>query len=130
MVYRLLKMVVKVYGTVRAACTQRVLACLLEKEVDFELVPVDLDAGEHKQPHFLVRQVIIIPCISYQKEILHQKFPETFLQNSYMHMQREDYCWLLLNFLLLLKTSNFIWFLTKIMTRDIYLILFGLHKLF
>ncbi|KAK4602810.1 hypothetical protein RGQ29_011707 [Quercus rubra] len=49
-------MVVKVYGTAESACTQRVIACLLEMEVDFELVHVDLDAGEHKRPEFLVRQ--------------------------------------------------------------------------
>ncbi|KAK9275948.1 hypothetical protein L1049_023223 [Liquidambar formosana] len=49
-------MVVKVYGPVRAACPQRVMACLLEKGVDFEVVHVDLDAGEHKRLDFLVRQ--------------------------------------------------------------------------
>lgn len=56
-------MAVKVYGTVKSACTQRVIACLLEMRVDFELVHVDLDAGEPKQPEFLVRQVIIIIII-------------------------------------------------------------------
>ncbi|PSS21435.1 Glutathione S-transferase [Actinidia chinensis var. chinensis] len=49
-------MVVKVYGPVRAACPQRVLACLVEMGVDFELVHVDLDEGEHKKPEFLIRQ--------------------------------------------------------------------------
>ncbi|KAJ1388166.1 Thioredoxin-like superfamily [Sesbania bispinosa] len=49
-------MVVKVYGSVRAACPQRVLVCLLEKGVDFELVHVDLDQGEQKQPEFLLKQ--------------------------------------------------------------------------
>ncbi|XVE77491.1 hypothetical protein DITRI_Ditri13aG0066900 [Diplodiscus trichospermus] len=49
-------MVVKVYGPVRAACVQRVLLCLLEKDVEFEIVHVDLDAGEHKAPDFLLRQ--------------------------------------------------------------------------
>ncbi|XP_041007845.1 glutathione S-transferase F11-like [Juglans microcarpa x Juglans regia] len=49
-------MAVKVYGTMRSACTQRVLACLLEKDVDFEVVHVDLGAGEQKRPEFLVRQ--------------------------------------------------------------------------
>ncbi|KAE8021903.1 hypothetical protein FH972_007752 [Carpinus fangiana] len=46
-------MVVKVYGTVRSACVQRVLACLLEKGVDFDVVHVDLEAGEQKRPEFL-----------------------------------------------------------------------------
>ncbi|XP_061356191.1 glutathione S-transferase F11-like [Gastrolobium bilobum] len=49
-------MVVKVYGSGRAVCPQRVLACLLEKGVDFELVHVDLDQGEQKRPDFLLRQ--------------------------------------------------------------------------
>ncbi|KAM7523910.1 hypothetical protein LguiA_013812 [Lonicera macranthoides] len=49
-------MVVKVYGPITAACPQRVLACLLEVGVDFELIPVDLESGEHKRPEFLLRQ--------------------------------------------------------------------------
>lgn len=52
-------MVVKVYGPARAACPQRVIACLLEKEVEFEVVHVDLDSGEHKRPDFLHLQVCI-----------------------------------------------------------------------
>nr|QLP89083.1 glutathione S-transferase 4 [Vitis rotundifolia]QLP89084.1 glutathione S-transferase 4 [Vitis rotundifolia] len=49
-------MVMKVYGPVRAACPQRVLACLVEKGVEFEVVHVDLDSGEQKRPDFLLRQ--------------------------------------------------------------------------
>ncbi|KAL8215086.1 hypothetical protein R6Q57_004535 [Mikania cordata] len=49
-------MVVKVYGPIMAACPQRVLACLFEFGVDFELVDVDLDSNEHKQPDFLKKQ--------------------------------------------------------------------------
>ncbi|KAM0957614.1 hypothetical protein ACFX13_026329 [Malus domestica] len=49
-------MVVKVYGPVMAACPQRVMVCLLEKGVNFEIVDVDLEAGEHKRPEFLTRQ--------------------------------------------------------------------------
>ncbi|KAJ9703022.1 hypothetical protein PVL29_004680 [Vitis rotundifolia] len=49
-------MVVKVYGAVTAACPQRVLACLVEKGVEFEVVHVDLDSGEQKRPEFLIRQ--------------------------------------------------------------------------
>ncbi|BAT88128.1 hypothetical protein LR48_Vigan09g147100 [Vigna angularis] len=49
-------MVVKVYGDVRAACPQRVMLCLLEKGVDFELVPIDLQQGQHKTPQFLLLQ--------------------------------------------------------------------------
>ncbi|KAK2998939.1 hypothetical protein RJ639_024412 [Escallonia herrerae] len=49
-------MVVKVFGPVAAACPQRVLACLLEMGVDFEVVHIDLESGEHKRPDFLPRQ--------------------------------------------------------------------------
>ncbi|KAK9049973.1 hypothetical protein SSX86_031058 [Deinandra increscens subsp. villosa] len=49
-------MVVKVYGPIRAACPQRVMACLFEFGIDFELIDVDLDSGEHKQPEFLQKQ--------------------------------------------------------------------------
>ena len=50
-------MVVKVYGSVKSACSQRVLACFLEKEVDFEIAHIDLQAGEQKLPDFLALQV-------------------------------------------------------------------------
>ncbi|XP_010269471.1 PREDICTED: glutathione S-transferase F13-like [Nelumbo nucifera] len=44
---------VKLLGLPMSTCTARVLACLHEKGIDFELVPVNLPAGEHKQPPFL-----------------------------------------------------------------------------
>ncbi|KVH98685.1 Glutathione S-transferase/chloride channel, C-terminal, partial [Cynara cardunculus var. scolymus] len=44
----------------RAACPQRVLACLLEFGVDFELINVDLDSNEHKQPEFLQKQKALV----------------------------------------------------------------------
>ncbi|KAL9381437.1 hypothetical protein Peur_027094 [Populus x canadensis] len=49
-------MVVKVYGPAMAVCPQRVMACLLEKGVEFDLVYVDLDSGEQKLPEFLLKQ--------------------------------------------------------------------------
>ncbi|XP_043715205.1 glutathione S-transferase F12 [Telopea speciosissima] len=49
-------MVVKVYGPAMAVCPQRVMVCLLEKGVEFELIHVDLDAFEQKRPEFLARQ--------------------------------------------------------------------------
>ena len=48
------------YGPVRAACPLRVLACLVEMGVEFELIHVDLDSGEHKKPDFLLRQVRLL----------------------------------------------------------------------
>ncbi|KAK2987350.1 hypothetical protein RJ640_023651 [Escallonia rubra] len=48
-------MVVKVYGPVYA-CPKRVIVCLIEKEVEFETVEVDIIKGEHKHPEFLKLQ--------------------------------------------------------------------------
>eukprot|EP01018_Ginkgo_biloba_P009277 Gb_07950 [translate_table: standard] len=47
---------VKVFGPVLSTATTRVLACLLEKEVEFDLIPVDLRKGQHKKPEFLAMQ--------------------------------------------------------------------------
>ncbi|XP_019172055.1 PREDICTED: glutathione S-transferase F11-like [Ipomoea nil] len=49
-------MVVKVFGSATAACPQRVMACLFELGVDFELIHIDLQSFEHKTPEFLRRQ--------------------------------------------------------------------------
>ncbi|KAM3362716.1 glutathione S-transferase F11 [Capsicum galapagoense] len=49
-------MVVKVHGSAMAACPQRVLVCLIELGVDFELIHVDLDSLEQKKPEFLLLQ--------------------------------------------------------------------------
>ncbi|KAJ9187748.1 hypothetical protein P3X46_003170 [Hevea brasiliensis] len=48
-------MALKLHGPAMSTSTSLVITCLHEKEVDFELVPVDLFAGEHKQPHFLAK---------------------------------------------------------------------------
>ena len=49
-------MVVKVYGPAYAS-PKRVLVCLVEKEVEFETVHVNLLAGENQNPDFLKLQV-------------------------------------------------------------------------
>ncbi|ERN14991.1 hypothetical protein AMTRI_Chr02g213860 [Amborella trichopoda] len=49
----IVRMVVKLHGAAFAACPRRVAACLYEKNVEFELVNVDLFAGDHKKPEFL-----------------------------------------------------------------------------
>lgn len=49
-------MVVKVYGPTCAA-TKRVLLVLVEKDIEFETVNVDIGKGEHRQPEFLKLQV-------------------------------------------------------------------------
>ncbi|KAB2069979.1 hypothetical protein ERO13_A08G117500v2 [Gossypium hirsutum] len=43
----------KVHGYPLSTATQRVLACLYEKDVEFQFVNVDMIAGEHKSPNFL-----------------------------------------------------------------------------
>ncbi|GAX77027.1 hypothetical protein CEUSTIGMA_g4474.t1 [Chlamydomonas eustigma] len=48
---------IKIHGSPMSTCTQRVLTTLAEKGVtSYELVPVDLMVGEHKQPAFLAKQ--------------------------------------------------------------------------
>ncbi|KAB1203061.1 Glutathione S-transferase APIC [Morella rubra] len=48
-------MALKLYGLPMSTCTTRAMACLHEKGVDFELVPVQLFGGEHKHPPFLAK---------------------------------------------------------------------------
>lgn len=49
-------MVVKVYGP-HCASAKRVLVCLVEKEIEFEVVPINVLKGEHKDPEYLKLQV-------------------------------------------------------------------------
>eukprot|EP01018_Ginkgo_biloba_P017881 Gb_32869 [translate_table: standard] len=50
------KMVMNIHGPATASCTRRVLACLFEKGVDYEIVPLDMKAGAHKKPEYLALQ--------------------------------------------------------------------------
>ncbi|KAK4853935.1 hypothetical protein QYF36_016651 [Acer negundo] len=47
---------VKVYGPPLSTAVSRVLACLLEKDVQFQLIPINLSKGEQKKPEFLKMQ--------------------------------------------------------------------------
>ncbi|GLJ52788.1 hypothetical protein SUGI_1124390 [Cryptomeria japonica] len=49
-------MVVKLLGPAYAACSRRVLACLIEKDIEFEIEHVDIIKGEQKKPEFLALQ--------------------------------------------------------------------------
>ena len=49
-------MVLKLYGSPFSTCTKRVAVVLHEKQVPFELIPVDYAKGEHKTPEFLEKQ--------------------------------------------------------------------------
>ncbi|OAY22563.1 glutathione S-transferase [Manihot esculenta] len=46
----------KVYGPTLSTAVSRVLACLLEKDVEFQLIPINMSKGEHKKPDFLRMQ--------------------------------------------------------------------------
>ncbi|XP_030955613.1 glutathione S-transferase-like [Quercus lobata] len=47
---------VKVYGPPMSTAVSRVLACLYEKNVEFELISINMSKGEHKKPEFLKLQ--------------------------------------------------------------------------
>ncbi|OAY57335.1 glutathione S-transferase F9 [Manihot esculenta] len=65
-------MVVKVYGPAYA-CPKRVLACLIEKGIQFEAVPVDLIKGEHRSPEYLKLQPFgVLPVIQDGDYILYE----------------------------------------------------------
>eukprot|EP00262_Sarcandra_glabra_P018551 TRINITY_DN66_c0_g2_i2.p1 TRINITY_DN66_c0_g2~~TRINITY_DN66_c0_g2_i2.p1 ORF type:complete len:218 (-),score=10.51 TRINITY_DN66_c0_g2_i2:367-1020(-) len=48
-------MTLKLYGIPMSTCAARVMFCLYEKDAEFELVPVNLAGGEHKQPSYLAK---------------------------------------------------------------------------
>ena len=57
-------MVFKLYGSYASPYVRLVAAVLLDKQVPFELVPVDLANGEHKSPEYLSKHPFgQIPCI-------------------------------------------------------------------
>ncbi|KAK3194043.1 hypothetical protein Dsin_025353 [Dipteronia sinensis] len=57
-------MALKLYGAPMSTCTTRVTISLHEKDLDFELIPVDLFAGEHKHPPFLSKNPFgLIPVL-------------------------------------------------------------------
>ncbi|KAK8945385.1 Glutathione S-transferase F10 [Platanthera guangdongensis] len=50
---------VTVYGPPLSTAVARVLACLFEKEVSFQLAAVDMAKGQHKSPDFLKLQGLV-----------------------------------------------------------------------
>ncbi|KAI4374329.1 hypothetical protein MLD38_012336 [Melastoma candidum] len=50
-----ISMALKLYGYPRSGSTACVITCLLEKQVEFELIHVDLFSGQHKSPDFLAK---------------------------------------------------------------------------
>jgi glutathione S-transferase len=57
-------MVVKVYGP-HCASAKRVLVCLIEKGIEFEVVPINVLEGEHKNPEYLKLQVNYSPFLYF-----------------------------------------------------------------
>lgn len=49
----LVSMAIKVHGLALSTCTIRVLLCLHEKGLEYELVPVDVYNGDHKKQPYL-----------------------------------------------------------------------------
>ncbi|OJA20701.1 hypothetical protein AZE42_12978 [Rhizopogon vesiculosus] len=47
---------VKLYGFPTSTCTRLVALVCKEKEVPYELIPVDLTKGEQKAPDFVAKQ--------------------------------------------------------------------------
>jgi glutathione S-transferase len=50
-------MAIKVHGAWYSVATEMVFVTLFEKEVEFELIDVDILKGEHRQPEYLALQV-------------------------------------------------------------------------
>lgn len=48
---------VKVFGLPASTDVSRVLACMFEKEVEFQLIRIDTYKNDHKVPEFLRLQV-------------------------------------------------------------------------
>ncbi|CAF1033008.1 unnamed protein product [Adineta steineri] len=50
------KSVIKLYGMKMSTCTRRVRCVLEEMSLPYEIIPIDLSKGEHKQPAYLALQ--------------------------------------------------------------------------
>ncbi|KAK9108016.1 hypothetical protein Syun_024027 [Stephania yunnanensis] len=58
--------VVKVYGQALVSSPRRVLACFIEKGIEFEIVHVDLLKGEQRNPEFLKLQPFGVAPVTQQ----------------------------------------------------------------
>lgn len=64
---------IKVHGIPHSGATLRVLVTLQEKELEYELVPVDMRSGAHKQEPFLSLNVSLTTIILniYDRDIMY-----------------------------------------------------------
>ena len=54
----------KIYGSLGSTCTRRVLTVFAEKAANYELIPIDLSKGEHKQAaHYQRHPFGVIPVL-------------------------------------------------------------------
>lgn len=53
-------MTITVYGPYYAS-SKRVIACLSEKGLEYEVVPVNIFNGENKEPAYRQLQVLLLP---------------------------------------------------------------------
>lgn len=74
-------MIPKLYGMYRSPWVRLAAAVLHEKQVPFELIPVDLPKGAHKTPEYLAKhpfgQIPYIVC-----DYVHFNLPVMRLSNS------------------------------------------------
>ena len=57
-------MVLKLYGSPWSTCTRRVTTILYEKQLPYELIPIDFFKGEHKSEEYLQKQPFgLVPYI-------------------------------------------------------------------
>ncbi|RDX91157.1 Glutathione S-transferase F9, partial [Mucuna pruriens] len=78
-------MVVKVYGPTYG-CPKRVVVCLIEKEIEFETVDIDLFKGENKEPEFLKLQTyVVVSCIMHDVAVSRNR-----LSTLFQFEERED----------------------------------------
>ncbi|KAG6850566.1 hypothetical protein H0H93_011765 [Arthromyces matolae] len=66
-------MVLKLYASPKSTCSRRVAAVLHEKQVPFELIPIDRTAGENRSEEYLKKNPFgQVPCIDDDGFILYE----------------------------------------------------------
>ncbi|KAK9997763.1 hypothetical protein SO802_022449 [Lithocarpus litseifolius] len=73
-----------VYGAPMSTAVSRVLACLYEKNVEFELISINMSKGEHKKPEFLKLQCSDFKgfCVSGRNSLIEIEGAECALKDE------------------------------------------------
>ena len=70
----------KLHGSPRSTCTRRVALIAKERNIPYEIVPVDVSKGEHKQASFTAHQPFgQVPYIVVR---LSSKYPLLYSKNT------------------------------------------------